>query len=207
MQQQQNNGDSQEQRIITAAKQIFIDDGFVETRMSDIAEKVGINRTGLHYYFRTKDKLFQAVSKDIILAVVPKIKETIFDTSKTIGQRTGELVDIYYSVYSVYPNLPLFIFKEINRDAEHLFNIIVKFQIADYYRQIIAGLHKEMDEGRMKQVPLRFVFFTFYSLLNAPYTLKKISPAAFLNEGESFKNMAEEWKPYIVKQMEALLAK
>jgi hypothetical protein len=59
----------------------------------------------------------------------------------------------------------------------------------------------------MKQVPLRFVFFTFYSLLNAPFTLKKISPAAFLNDGETFKVMAEKWKPYIVQQMEALLKK
>lgn len=205
--QQQTNIDSQEQRIVAAAKQIFIDNGFAETRMGDIAEKVGINRTGLHYYFRTKDKLFQAVSKDIICSLVPRIKETIFDDHKTIGERVAQLVDIYYSVYFVFPNLPLFIFKEINRDSEHLFSAIKEFQIVDYYEQIIAGLHREMNAGRMKQVPLRFVFFTFYSLLNAPFTLKKISPAAFLNDGETFKDMAEKWKPYIVQQMEALLKK
>ena len=51
-----------ESRIIEAAKQEFIKKGFEQTSMSDIAAVVGINRPTLHYYFRTKDKMFQAVS-------------------------------------------------------------------------------------------------------------------------------------------------
>ena len=47
-----------EQRIIETAQQLFIEKGFTETSMSDIAHTVGINRTTLHYYFRTKDKMF-----------------------------------------------------------------------------------------------------------------------------------------------------
>ena len=50
-----------EYQIIETAKQLFIEKGFVETSMSDIAAKVGINRPTLHYYFRTKDRMFQAV--------------------------------------------------------------------------------------------------------------------------------------------------
>lgn len=50
-----------ESRIIEAAKQEFIKKGFEQTSMSDIAAVVGINRPTLHYYFRTKDKMFQAV--------------------------------------------------------------------------------------------------------------------------------------------------
>ena len=47
-----------EQQIIKTAQQLFIEKGFVETSMSDIAATVGINRPTLHYYFRTKDKMF-----------------------------------------------------------------------------------------------------------------------------------------------------
>ena len=50
-----------EQQIIKTAQQLFIEKGFVETSMSDIAATVGINRPTLHYYFRTKDKMFKAV--------------------------------------------------------------------------------------------------------------------------------------------------
>ena len=53
---------SMEQRIIQAAKQVFIEKGYAKAGMSDIAVRVGINRSGLHYYFRTKEKMFEAVS-------------------------------------------------------------------------------------------------------------------------------------------------
>lgn len=49
-----------EQQIIKTAQQLFIEKGFVETSMSDIAATVGINRPTLHYYFRTKDKNVQS---------------------------------------------------------------------------------------------------------------------------------------------------
>ena len=62
-----------EQRIIETAQQLFIEKGFAETSMSDIAQAVGINRPTLHYYFRTKDKMFQAVFYKIIVSIVPQI--------------------------------------------------------------------------------------------------------------------------------------
>ena len=62
-----------ESRIIEAAKQEFIKKGFEQTSMSDIAAVVGINRPTLHYYFRTKDKMFQAVFASIVAKFLPHI--------------------------------------------------------------------------------------------------------------------------------------
>lgn len=62
-----------ESRIIKIARENFIEKGFAETSMSEIATRVGINRPVLHYYFRTKDKLFQSVFGDIVLSIAPKI--------------------------------------------------------------------------------------------------------------------------------------
>ena len=72
-----NNNEDLEKKIIEAAKELFIENGFAETSMSDIAAKVGINRPALHYYFRTKDKMFQAVFGNIILSFIPKIHDII----------------------------------------------------------------------------------------------------------------------------------
>lgn len=67
-----NNNEDVEKKIVEAAKELFIENGFAETSMSDIAAKVGINRPVLHYYFRTKDKMFQAVFGNIILSLFPE---------------------------------------------------------------------------------------------------------------------------------------
>lgn len=67
-----NNNEDLEKKIIEAAKELFIENGFAETSMSDIAAKVGINRPALHYYFRTKDKMFQAVFVTSYFLLFPK---------------------------------------------------------------------------------------------------------------------------------------
>lgn len=89
-----------EYQIIETAKQLFIEKGFVETSMSDIAAKVGINRPTLHYYFRTKDRMFQAVFGSIVMSLLPKVQEIIqqelpfIDRSK--GIRSTECVSTYF---------------------------------------------------------------------------------------------------------------
>ncbi|MGB0840560.1 MAG: TetR/AcrR family transcriptional regulator, partial [Chitinophagales bacterium] len=48
-----------EQLILKAAKKHFVQNGYEGTRMQGIADEAGINKAMLHYYFRSKDKLFQ----------------------------------------------------------------------------------------------------------------------------------------------------
>ena len=67
-----DNNDNLEQKIIDTAREIFIEKGFTDTSMSEIAAKVGMNRPGIHYYFRTKDRMFQAVFGNIVLSFIPK---------------------------------------------------------------------------------------------------------------------------------------
>ena len=50
-----------EERIFEAATDVFLDKGMDGARMQDIANHAGINKALLHYYFRTKDHLFNAV--------------------------------------------------------------------------------------------------------------------------------------------------
>ena len=47
-----------ELKILKAAKEVFIIKGFEGSRMQEIADTAGINKSLLHYYFRTKDNLF-----------------------------------------------------------------------------------------------------------------------------------------------------
>ena len=47
-----------EDKIVEAAKTVFVQKGMDGARMQHIADEAGINKALLHYYFRTKDKLF-----------------------------------------------------------------------------------------------------------------------------------------------------
>ena len=50
-----------EEKIFEAATEVFIEKGMDGARMQDIADHAGINKALLHYYYRTKDQLFNAV--------------------------------------------------------------------------------------------------------------------------------------------------
>ena len=133
-----NNNEDLEKKIIEAAKELFIENGFAETSMSDIAAKVGINRPALHYYFRTKDKMFQAVFGNIILSFIPKIHDIIIQQDKPVSESIGEIVDAYYKVFTENPCLPLFMVREMHRDMNHLSDTIKELRLYNPQIQISA---------------------------------------------------------------------
>ena len=140
-----NNNEDVEKKIVEAAKELFIENGFAETSMSDIAAKVGINRPVLHYYFRTKDKMFQAVFGNIILSFIPRIHDIIIQQDKPVSESIGEIVDAYYKVFTENPCLPLFMVREMHRDMDHLSTTIKELRLEQYLHKIMDVLQEEMN--------------------------------------------------------------
>ena len=169
--------------------------------MSEIAAKAGINRPGLHYYFRTKDKMFEAVFGDILLSIVPKIFDIISQKDMNIERRIEEMIDTYYALFIDNPKLPMFMMREINRDANLLIKTATQLNIHEKFRHSLDTIEQEMKEGKLKQVPIRFMFYNISSLLTIPFLTQDLTYSILLEEGETFEDMLKEWKPYIIKQL------
>jgi AcrR family transcriptional regulator len=60
-----------ELRILEAARKVFERDGYAGARMQHIADEAGISKASLHYYFRSKEKLFQRIFDEYITRIVP----------------------------------------------------------------------------------------------------------------------------------------
>lgn len=200
-----NESDNMEEKIIKAAKSLFIEKGFAETSMSDIAARVGINRPGLHYYFRTKDKMFQAVFGDIVLSIVPKVFDILIQQKRSIASRIEEVVNAYYSLFMANPRLPMFIIREMNRDMALLIKTATELNVPEKLNVVVDSLQEEMNDGKLKQVPLRFLFYNLYGLLVMPFLTQDMAYSLFLEENESFEYLLDKWKPYIISQLNALL--
>lgn len=193
-----------EEQIIIAAKQVFLEKGFAETSMSDIAAKAGINRPGLHYYFRTKDRMFEAVFADIVYSFIPAIQEIILQ-DKPISERITEITDVYFSIMQNEPSLPMFVLKEIQRDVTHLLDTVRKLETGQYISKIKEALQTEMDNGNMRQMPIEFMFYTFYGLLFAPFLSKPLIDIVFINPDIDFNEKLDQWKAQVILQMKLLL--
>lgn len=194
-----------EARIVDAARQLFIEWGFVGTSMSDIASRAGINRPTLHYYFRTKERMFDAVFGGIVGTLVPRVKDIVLQPDRPIGERVASVVDAYYDVFGANPGLPMFIVREMHRDFDGVVRTIMELRLGQYIESVRQGLQGEMDSGRLRQVPMRYLFLTFYSMLTMPFVAGNLCRTVLLDEGETFADLLAGWKPYIVDAMERLL--
>ena len=197
-----------EARIVDAARQLFIERGFVGTSMSDIASRAGINRPTLHYYFRTKERMFDAVFGGIVGTLVPRVKDIVLQPDRPIGERVASVVDAYYDVFGANPGLPMFIVREMHRDFDGVVRTIMELRLGQYIEYCIfahwLGLQR-MDSGRLRQVPMRYLFLTFYSMLTMPFVAGNLCRTVLLDDGETFADLLAGWKPYIVDAMERLL--
>jgi len=194
-----------EERILTCAERLFLEKGFDGTSMSDIALCVGINRPTLHYYFRTKDKMFRAVLARIVLSFVPQVYDIVAGRDKSVAERVSQVIDAYILIFMEKPCLPLFMVREVQRDFDFLVRMLRQEQIDRYAHKIIRALQAEMDEGKLKKVPLRTLFYTFYGLMTFPFLSRRLTESLLLAEGETFADMMEEWKKQVVAQVCALL--
>ena len=109
------SSDSTKMKILLAAHRVFIRKGMDGARMQEIADEAGINKALLHYYFHSKDQLFNEVFYGILSQMIPRLV-VIFSGDEPFLEKVEAIVTEYDTYLSRNPILPQFIYREINRD-------------------------------------------------------------------------------------------
>jgi TetR/AcrR family transcriptional regulator len=63
--------------VLEAAEALFAERGFAATRLEDVADRVGIRRASLVYYFRDKQELYHAVLASVFGGLLAKIEAAL----------------------------------------------------------------------------------------------------------------------------------
>ena len=66
-----------EQKILNAAEEVFHTKGYDGARMQEIADKASINKGLLHYYFKSKDALFDTIFSLALRRMVTNIQSVL----------------------------------------------------------------------------------------------------------------------------------
>ncbi len=193
-----------EQKIIEAAKATFLKKGFKDTNMSDIAAEVGLTRPAMHYYFRTKERLFQAVFGDILMTFLPKVSG-IITSDAPLEDKIGTIVDAYIAILKENPQLPMFLMKEAMRDFEGFVQMALGINISQAGNNIFSAIESEMAAGKIKNVPVIEIFYTFYGLIAVPFLTMPIASHIFGKE-QIDELMNERWRTHVVNHMMLQLA-
>ena len=129
-----------EEKIFESATEIFLIKGMDGARMQDIADHAGINKSLLHYYFRSKEKLFNAVAEALAKKMFSRLAP-IFNQEMSLEDKIKLFFDVHISFLQNNPRLPIFVLNEMHRSPQHIKKIFARLNI-EKMLNILAEQHK-----------------------------------------------------------------
>jgi TetR/AcrR family transcriptional regulator len=163
--------DSTEDKILEAAKNVFVAKGMDGARMQEIADEAGINKALLHYYFRTKERLFEAIFSEIFKFAFPKLSRIIL-SDVGIVVKIEHFVDAYIDILIQHPFIPGFVLKELNRDPSGLFKLVVKLGLDP--QPVFTYIQEAMDRGEIIQMNPKHLALNVVSMCIFPFAARPI---------------------------------
>jgi len=162
---------STETKILEAAKSVFLEFGLYGARMHTIADRAGINKALLHYYFRTKEKLFDRVFESALDRYFSNM-DVMSDERLDFIERVHRLADRFLDFLTEYPQMALFLIKEVSTNESLFIERIERHQKGNI--TLLKALIEAKESGQIHiKDPLLF-FVQLISLCTYPFVAKPL---------------------------------
>ena len=191
-----------EQRILEAAKAVFVRQGTAGARMQEIAEEAGVNQALLHYYFRSKERLAQAVFRETAGRMFPAIIG-ILGGELPLEKKIDALVETYLDTMSRTPFMPGYILSELHHHPERmsqlLGSVVANTTGADLPRTVRPVFEKlerqladEARAGRIKEIDASQFVVNLLSLCIFPFAARPMLRAVLGFDDPMFARFIEQ---------------
>lgn len=174
-----------EKRILDAARREFIAKGLGGARMQSVATAAGVNKALLHYYYRSKEKLYQKVLEDTVGSVWGAIGAEFRaqDPARGLEPLLRTVIATYVSVLAANPEFPLFMFREM-ANGDPAFASGIPALVRDFRHvpaTLVEALQKEIREGKVKPIPPVHFFMNLMGMTVATFLImpmiRRLGPA------------------------------
>lgn len=172
-------------------------DGYHGARMEAIAKEADVNKALLHYYFRSKDKLFDAIFQQIKGGLLPRVSE-IFKSDLPLFEKIRHFVESYIDLIMENPFVPLFIVNELNKDPEKFIErvgVVEKMQGLLPY--LIVQLQEEIEKGNIKPIHPMHLIMNIMSMCAFPFLAKPLMQRLSGMTDKQYMEMMQERKKII----------
>jgi TetR/AcrR family transcriptional regulator len=184
-----------EEKILAAAKKVFVVKGMAGARMQDIADHAGINKALLHYYFRSKEKLFEVIFKEAASRLFPKMN-AILNSDIPLFDKIRRFAHDYIEIVIENPYLPLFVLNEINKQP-HAFSKKMFGNNRPSIHKLAGQIEKEIKKGLIKPISPAHLIINMLSMCIFPFVGKPMIQLVMNIDELQFSNMMEQRKTMI----------
>lgn len=187
---------STEDIIVNAAKTVFIAKGLDGARMQEIADEAGINKALLHYYFRTKNKLFEKVFSIVFKDVFLVLGKAVSD-EMNFEQFLEEFIQQYISLLKSRPFIPQFVIHELNRKPER---IVEHLHNSNFNKQSLFNLiNRAVEQKIIRPIHPVHLITNILSMCIFPFVARPIVT------GFMFDGNVEKFNTYIDERPEEVI--
>lgn len=166
-----------EQQILETAEKLFLEKGFAATSTTQIAKEIGCNQALIHYYFRTKENLFNSIFESKFKMLFRRIFDTTQLESLSFNDKIKYIVETHFDILAENPRMPMLIINELSRQPEQI--KILKERLHEMPEKLFSLLSKELEvevkAGRVKNLSFPDIILTIISLNLTLFTILPIA--------------------------------
>lgn len=157
---------SKEQLILAAAEQEFLTKGYDGARTISIAKASGVTHAMLHYYFRTKEQLFERIVDEKFATMSSSMVAIMGDPLLPIVERIKGGIAAHFDFIAANPLLPRFVINEIASRPER-YEVLYKragIVVNSVYNGLQAEIDRAAERGEIERVDVKMLFISIMSL-------------------------------------------
>jgi len=177
-----------EQRILEAARTVFLRRGTEGARMQEIAREAGVNQALLFYYFRSKERLSAAVFQQIASRIFPALVQ-VLSADISLDQKIDGVIGVYLDNLSRNPFVPGYLISELHHHPERVQQLLAGAIGADpqaVLPSLLKTLEKQIDErvraGTINLISLCIFPFAARPMLSIVFGMDDVAFARFIGQ-------------------------
>src|SRR3954463_11592541 len=191
-------GAGTEHLILDAAQAEFVRHGTSGARMQDIAAEAGVNQALLHYYFRSKERLSEAVFRRAAAQLLPRVIEVMASEAPLEG-KSARVVDLELDYLLQAPYLPGYIISELHNHpgrVRQLVSTMTGMTPEHVGPRVVTRLRQQLEEGvragRFRPTAADQLIVNLFSLCIFPFAARPMLMAILGMDHEAFHHFIGE---------------
>lgn len=163
---EQKPAQKREQAILETAEREFLKKGFDGARTTSIAAAAGVTHAMLHYYFRTKEQLFERILDEKMRMMGQSVLAAFGDARLPLPERLRNGIERHFDFIAANPDLPRFIVNEVFARPERY--EAMQRQIRSLMGVMLIDTQRALDEaadrGEIRRIDVRMLMLDIISL-------------------------------------------
>jgi AcrR family transcriptional regulator len=185
-------------KIKKAAKEIFLQYGKDGARMQMIAQRAGVNKALLHYYFRSKERLFYEILKDSILDLFVFLDNIPPEVS--FKNFLWSFIDAHIDFVRKHHQLVMFLLWEFRKNKKHIKELISEMQstFPIHPRELLWNrIQQAVRQGEIQPVDPNHLIFNLLGLDILPFVVQPIFQMVFELQDEQYEELLNQRKEQV----------